>query len=103
MGGYTILIGNDVWIGSNVSILGGIEIGNGAVIGAGAVVTKNVEPYSVVAGVPAKELRKRFTEKEILFLESFKWWNKDIKWLEENVVLFSDIKLFIKNLKGEEK
>ena len=97
---FSVDIGNDVWIGTNVSILGGgVKIGDGAVIGAGAVVTKDVAPYSVVAGVPAKEIRKRFTDEEILFLEKFKWWDKDIKWLDENVVLFSDIKLFIKKMK----
>lgn len=101
MGGYTIEIGNDVWIGTNVSILGGVTIGNGAVIGTGSVVTKDVEPYSVVVGVPAKKIKKRFTEEEINFLEKFKWWNKDREWMKRNIVLFSDIKLFIKEMRKE--
>lgn len=96
---YNIFIGNDVWIGSNVSILGGVKIGDGAVIGTGSIVTKNVEPYSVVAGVPAKEIKKRFTEEEISFLKEFKWWDKDRQWLEKNVKLFSNIKLFINEMR----
>lgn len=68
-------------------------------IGTGAVVVKDVEPYSVVVGVPAKEIKKRFTDEKISFLEKFEWWNKDINWLEKNVVLFSDINSFIKKIK----
>lgn len=98
-GGYTIEIGSDVWIGTNVSILGGVKIGNGAVIGTGAVVVKNVEPYSVVVGVPAKKIKERFTKEEISYLEKLKWWNKDKEWLEKNVLLFSNIKLFVEELK----
>jgi acetyltransferase-like isoleucine patch superfamily enzyme len=64
----SINIGNDVYIGSNALVLDGVTIGDGAIIAAGAIVTKNVEPYSIVAGVPAKEIRKRFSEKEILQL-----------------------------------
>lgn len=68
-------IGHDVWIGRDVKILANVtNIGNGAVIGAGSVVTKNVEPYTVVAGVPAKVLRRRFDEQTIAALEEFKWW-----------------------------
>lgn len=99
--GFSAEIGNDVWIGDNVTIIGGIVIGNGVIIGAGSVVTKDISSYSIVGGVPAKEIRKRFTEEEIEFLEKFKWWDKDIKWLEKNVVLFSDIKLFMKKVKGD--
>lgn len=70
-----VIIGNDVWIGSRAMVLGGLTIGDGAVIGAGAVVTKDVPPYSIVVGVPAKIIRYRFTEDQILELENIKWWN----------------------------
>ena len=63
-----MVIGNDVWIGANVSILPGVYIGDGAVIAAGAVVTKDVEPYAIVGGVPAKVIRYRFSPKEIYIL-----------------------------------
>lgn len=99
-GGYSLIIGNDVWIGEGVRILSGIEIGDGAIIGTGALVTKNVEPYSIVGGVPAKEIKKRFSNEEIEFLKEFRWWNKDLKWLEENVELFSDIKKFMEKYKS---
>lgn len=69
------LIGNDVWIGSKAIILQGVNIGDGAVIAAGAVVTKDVPPYAIVGGVPAKLIRYRFDEKEIGFLLKLKWWN----------------------------
>jgi acetyltransferase-like isoleucine patch superfamily enzyme len=70
------IIGNDVWIGSRAIILAGITIGNGAVIGAGAVVTKDVPPYSIVAGVPAKIIRFRFSQNEIDLIEKTKWWSE---------------------------
>lgn len=96
--GYVIEIGNDVWIGDGVQILNGIKIGDGAVIGAGAVVTKNVEPYSILVGNPARILRKRFSEEDIEILLKFKWWNKDLKWIEANVEYFSDIKIFVEKI-----
>ncbi len=68
-------IGHDVWIGANAIILPSVSfIGNGAVIGAGSVVTKNVAPYTVVAGNPAKMIRHRFNERQIKYLEELKWW-----------------------------
>jgi len=70
-----IHIGNDVWIGSNVSILPGVQIGDGAVIAAGAVVTKNVAPYAIVGGVPAKLIRYRFNLEIRHSLLEIKWWN----------------------------
>lgn len=90
-----VYIGNDVWIGSGVIILDGVRIGDGAVIGAGAVVVKNVLPYTIVGGVPAKKIKDRFTKEQKEFLLNFKWWNKDIKWLFENTENFSDIKKFM--------
>lgn len=84
------IIGNDVWIGSNVIIMQGVKIGNGSIIGAGAVVTKDVAPYSVVGGVPAKLIKKRFDEKYIKFLENIKWWDLDINELNEYKYLFEE-------------
>ena len=68
------VLGNDVWIGDNVVIMMGITIGHGAVVGAGAIVTKDVEPYSIVAGVPAREIGKRFTSDLRERLLASEWW-----------------------------
>lgn len=100
--GYDCKIGNDVWIGSDVIIIGGVSIGNGAIIGAGAVVTKDVPPYSIVGGIPAKVIRYRYTEEEIKKLEAIKWWDKSEKWLEENALLFSNEKEFLTKLSPDE-
>lgn len=89
--GYSCIIGNDVWIGENVTIIAGIKIGDGAMIAAGAVVTKDVEPYTIVGGVPARFIRKRFDEDDVDFLTRFQWWNKDYSWLNANSILFSNI------------
>lgn len=70
-----ILIGNDVWIGYEAVILAGVHIGNGAIIGARAVVTKDVAPYTIVGGVPAREIRKRFGAATIARLEALQWWD----------------------------
>lgn len=72
-----ITIGNDVWIGDNVFVKNGVIIGNGAVIGANSVVTKDVAPYAIVAGVPAKMIRFRFSEEIISRLQQIKWWGLD--------------------------
>lgn len=74
-----ITIGNDVWIGARVTIMDGVTIGNGACIAAGAVVTKDVPPYAIVAGVPAKIIRNRATEEEISKYSESKWWEKNPK------------------------
>lgn len=76
------VIGNDVWIGGNATILGGVTIGDGAVIGAGSVVTKDVPPYSIVVGAPAKLLKFRFDEETIEELLKSNWWDKDISELD---------------------
>lgn len=68
-------IGNDVWIGAGASVLRGVRVGDGAVIGAGAIVTKDVEPYSIVAGVPAKRIGQRCDDKIIEEMLKIQWWN----------------------------
>ncbi len=70
-----VIIGNDVWIGTNSVVMNGIKIGDGAVVGANAVVTHDVEPYSIVAGVPAKHIRYRFDEETAKKIQGSKWWN----------------------------
>lgn len=72
--GKKSIVGNDVWIGTNVIIKQGVHVGNGAVIGSGAVVTKDVPPYAVVAGVPARILRYRFDEETVRLLEESQWY-----------------------------
>jgi acetyltransferase-like isoleucine patch superfamily enzyme len=81
-------IGHDVWIGDCVIIPGGISIGNGSVIGAGAVVTKDVSPFSVVVGVPAKLVKYRFTEKQIQYIEKLQWWLWSDEEIKKNANLF---------------
>jgi virginiamycin A acetyltransferase len=76
-----IVIGNDVWIGYEAVIMQGVNIGDGAIIGTRAVVTKDVAPYSIVGGIPAKEIRKRFDGDTIRKLQELKWWD----WPEDKV------------------
>jgi acetyltransferase-like isoleucine patch superfamily enzyme len=97
-GKYSILIGNDVWIGANVTILDGVSIGDGAIVASNALVIKDIEPYTIVGGIPAKAIKKRFSENEIEFLLGFKWWEKPKEWLSKNAHLFSDITAFRKEL-----
>ncbi len=85
----TIHIGNDVWIGNNVIILDGVNIGDGAIIAAGAVVTKNVDPYGIYGGIPAKLIRFRFTKEQIRQLLDIMWWNDDIEHIKQNANLFA--------------
>lgn len=93
-------IGNDCWIGEDVFICPNIKIGDGAVVYAGAVVTKNVPPYSIVGGVPAKIIRYRFDEETIDFLLKIKWWNFPIKWLKKNWMLLNNIEEFKETIKN---
>lgn len=83
-----VIVGNDVWIGARVIVMGGITIGDGAVIAAGAVVTKNVPPYTVVGGVPARVLKYRFEPLIINKLLDIKWWNLPDEKLKCNIELF---------------
>ena len=73
------VIGNDVWIGQNAVILPGVHIGDGAIIGANSVVGSNVDPYTIVAGNPARVIRKRFSDKLIQTMEELKWWDLSIE------------------------
>lgn len=82
-----VLIGNDVYIGMNALIFSGVTVGDGAVIGAGAIVTKDVAAYAVVAGNPAKLIRKRFSTRRINQLLKIKWWDWPVKKIERNVNL----------------
>ena len=84
-------IGSDCWIGTGVFLVGGIVIGNGAVVLAGAVVTKDVPPYAIVGGVPARILRYRYDEETINFLLGIHWWDNDKEWFLKHWELLSDI------------
>ena len=86
----TVDIGNDVWIGMNALIKGGITIGDGAVVAAGSIVTKNVPPYAVVGGVPAKIIKYRFTEEIITKLMEVKWWDLPEEVLQEKINIFQE-------------
>ena len=89
-----IVVGNDVWIGFEAIILSGVKIGAGAIIGARAVVTKDVEPYTIVGGVPARPIRKRFDDKTIEELLRIRWWDQDAEKIKENLpaIMSGDIK-----------
>jgi len=85
------IICNDVWIGQNVTIMPGVKIGDGAIIATNSTVTKDVEPYSIVSGNPAKLIKKRFSDEKIKLLLKIKWWNWEDKKIFENLeILVSD-------------
>lgn len=80
-----IVIGNDVWIGYEAVIMAGVHIGDGAIIGTRAVVTKDVPPYTIVGGIPAKKIRSRFDDTTIELLQQLKWWDWDPAKISENL------------------
>jgi virginiamycin A acetyltransferase len=92
-----VVIGNDVWVGEGASLMSGITIGNGAVVGTKSVVTKDVPPYSIVVGSPAKVIKKRFSDEQIAQLEEIQWWNWELPKILENIdlILNEDISLFL--------
>lgn len=96
-----IQVMNDVWIGTGSTILSGVTIGNGAIIMAGSIVTKDVPAFTIVGGIPAKPVKKRFSDKEIQALEEIKWWDWSEEKIKENVDLLSatDLTKFIETHK----
>ncbi len=101
--GYTVEIQNDVWIGADVTIMEGVTVGNGAIVAAGANVVKDVEPYAIVGGNPARLIRYRFEEKDIDFLTKLSWWNKPRNWIAEHAEYFCDIKILKEKLIAENR
>lgn len=90
-----VVIGNDVWIGANVTVANGCRIGDGVIVAANSFVKGNIEPYSIVGGVPARFIRNRFTPVETEALMELKWWNKPISWIKANIRHFNDVSRFI--------
>ncbi len=96
--GYAVTIGNDCWINSNVTLISGISIGDGAIILTGSVVTRDVPPYSIVGGIPAKVIKYRYSDEDINWLLASEWWNKSDEWLREHWQDFNDIDSLKKSL-----
>ena len=86
----TTYVGNDVWIGCNVVILPGVTIGDGAIVAAGSIVTKDVPPYAIVAGTPARVLRYRWDEKTVERVSRLKWWDWEDERIKDNLELFTE-------------
>lgn len=84
----SIVIGNDVWIGAGSVILDGVTIGDGEIVAAGSIVSKDIAPYTIVGGIPAKPIKKRFDDAKIEELLQLKWWEKEESWIKENLSLF---------------
>jgi phosphonate metabolism protein (transferase hexapeptide repeat family) len=93
---HWVTIGNDVWIGHKATVMPGVTVGNGAAIGTGAVVTKDVEPYAVVAGVPAKKLKMRFDDALIVKIEKSRWWDWDHETLRARLEDFRNMDEFVR-------
>jgi tetrahydrodipicolinate N-succinyltransferase len=94
---YTV-IGHDVWIGHDAVIMAGVKVGHGAIIGRNAVVTKDVEPYQIVAGNPAKPIRYRFGKEQREALLASKWWEKDVSALTQ--LSCDDVDKFLQEIGG---
>lgn len=101
--GKDVSIENDVWIGAESMLMDGITVGNGAIVAARSVVTKDVPPYAVVGGAPAKLIRYRFDGDTIALLEKSQWWDRDLLWVKEHVHLFHNVQEFAKAARDEHK
>ncbi len=98
----SVIVGNDVWIGSDVLIMEGVKIGDGAIIAAGAVITRDVLPYAIVGGVPAKIIRYRFSQNDIVKLLKLKWWDKGEDWIKTYAKYFDDVSLLFEELRRQQ-
>lgn len=98
---YAIEVGNDVYIGYGVTIIGPVKIGNGAIIAANSTVTHDVAEYSIVAGTPAKLVKMRYTQEEIDFLTSLKWWYKDEAWFCRYAPYFKSVQELKKKIETD--
>ena len=87
------VIGNDVWIGQNATILPGVHVGDGAIIGANSVVGSDIEPYTIVAGNPAKPVRKRFDDELIALMIEWKWWEKPVEEINSLIPILTSSKI----------
>lgn len=87
------VIENDVWIGQNAVIMPGVHIGNGAIIGTNSVVASDVEPYTIVAGNPAKPIRKRFDDELIQMMQNLKWWDKSVEEIDNLIPILTNSNL----------
>jgi acetyltransferase-like isoleucine patch superfamily enzyme len=96
-----VTIGNDVWIGSNVTILGNVTIGDGAIVAYGSIITKDVQPYTIVGGIPAKVLKMRFDNTTIENLQNLNWWDLDEEYFLKHYKLFHDPSTFIEFCKSQ--
>lgn len=92
--GIWLCIGNDVWIGSDVIILSGVKIHDGAIIASGSIITKDVGSYQIWGGNPAKYIKMRFSEDQVIYLKSVKWWDNDFEHLKGKAKFFKDIENF---------
>ncbi len=95
-----IQIGNDVWIGANVTLMDGITVGDGAVIGACSVVTKDVPPYAIIGGNPAKVIKYRFSDEHIRALIDIKWWNKPTHVIDACDIFQTDVDMFLQKIRS---
>lgn len=94
-------IGNDCWVGNDVCFIGGVQVGDGAVVLTRAIVTKDVPPYAIVGGIPAKVIGYRYDEETIKFLLKVQWWNQNVEWFKEHADLLCDMEAFKKYFKQE--